>query len=129
MSALNVAAIWSPARSMSLSRSSCDAVAWPSSLTIASSAARWRVSSTSRAFSSATLRLAASVRQQPDVGLAEGVRAVEVLERDPAEHLAAADISGAKTIDFGGSPWIVSSAAASLPPRLDVVDDDGCVLR
>ena len=36
-------------------------IAWPTLLTIASSATRWRVSSISRAFSSATLRLAASV--------------------------------------------------------------------
>ena len=46
---------------MSASRSSWPASAWPTLLTMASSAARWRVSSMRRAFSSATLRLAARV--------------------------------------------------------------------
>ena len=60
---------------------------------IASSAARWSVSASSRcvssnrrAFSRATLRLAGERRQEPDVGLAEGVRSVEVLERDDADR-------------------------------------------
>ena len=68
-----------------------DEIAWPTSLTVSSSATRWRVSSISRAFSSATLRLAASVVRRRDVALAEGVLAIEVLERDHAARLVADD--------------------------------------
>ena len=68
MSAAKVPTIWSPTCPMSASRSRCDASAWPTPLTIASSAARWsasarsrRVSSNSRALWRATARFEASV--------------------------------------------------------------------
>ena len=56
---------------------------------MASSAARWRVCSTRRTFSRATLRLAASVVQEFEVGVAEGILVVQVLERDEATRLDA----------------------------------------
>ena len=52
------------------------------------------VSSNRRAFSSATLRLDASVDEQPHVGISEGVVPVEVLERDDAGRDLAADDEG-----------------------------------
>ena len=115
MSALNVAAIWSPASSISFSRSSWEAVACPRSLTIASSAARWRVSSTRRAFSSATLRLVARVFSNRTSAFAERVRPVQVLKGNPAEGLPAVT-SGANTSDFGRSPSTpIGDAGLSLP--------------
>ena len=100
MSASNTSRSWSPSRSISASSSSCSASACPTLFTIASSAARWRVSSNSRAFSSATLRLAGERRQEPDVGLAERVLAVEVLQRDHAGRRPPTT-SGTNTADFG----------------------------
>ena len=91
-------------RSLSPTRST---IAWKSSsaaipcwmlLITASSALRCSVSFSSRcvssnrrAFSSATPMLAATVREQADLGLAERVLALVVLERSAAQHAVAAD--------------------------------------
>ena len=56
--------IRSPTSSISAARSSCVASAWPTLFTVPSSATRWRVSWTRRAFSSATLTLPAELCQQ-----------------------------------------------------------------
>src|SRR3954453_13944840 len=61
MSTPNVSRTCSPTRSIKKSRSSCDESAWTLLITAAGPETRWRVSCTSRAFSSATLRLPATV--------------------------------------------------------------------
>ena len=91
MSASNVSRTRSPTSSIRASSSRCAARACPTLLTVASSATRRCDSSMSRAFSSATLRLPASVAEQPLVGVREGMLVVEVLERDDATSLAGGD--------------------------------------
>ena len=111
--------------------------AWPIVVMIAScrtlvvSRSR-RVSSNRRAFSSATLRLAASVVSSADVRVAERVLPVEVLERDDARRLAADERAGPRASDFGASPWMhrragpiaaLASAVVVDEQRLAGVDD------
>ena len=68
-----------------------------------------------RAFSRATLRLAARVVEEPLVGLAEGMLAVEVLERDDAARLAADDERDARTDRLGlARPDAAARAASAL---------------
>ena len=56
----------------------------------------------------------AESREQPDVGIGEGVLAIEVLERDDAPRLIADDERHAEA-DFGSSPWIACSVPALRP--------------
>ena len=103
MSARNVVSSCSPVRWIRRSRSSCAAAAWPTSLMMASSLARCRVSPTRRAFSSATLRLAASVvRSRSSEPLNAFVRSTFWSEMLP--RTSAPTIRGAKSMDFAGSP-------------------------
>ncbi len=78
----------------------------------ASSALRCRVSSNSRAFSSATLRLPGERRQEADVRLAERVLAVDVLQGDPAGRLTPDDEGDVRPRTSAVSP------VTSAPPEL-----------
>ena len=91
MSASNVSRTCSPTSSISASRSSCDESAWPTLLTVASSATRWRVSWTQASVVERDAEAAGQGGQEPLVVLAERVRAVDVLERDDPGRAAADD--------------------------------------
>ena len=79
---------------------------------IASSAARCRVSSKSRAFSSATLRLPARVVSSPtSLSLKACSRSRFCNEMTP--FACPPTTRGAKTDDFGASPWITTGCPAS----------------
>ena len=114
MSASNVTPIWSPTRSMSGPGPAAIRAAWPTSLTIASSVARCRVSLTSRALSSATLRLDGERREESNVRVAESVRAVDVLQRDVPAQVAAA-VSGTNSTDLDGSPTMTTCSGPVSP--------------
>ena len=104
MSAENASWSWSPSRSIRASSCNCSASACPTLFTIASSAARWRVSSNSRAFSSATLRLPARVVSSPtSLSLKACSRSRFCSEMTPVA--CPPTTSGTKTADFGASPW------------------------
>ena len=103
--------IRSPTRSYIACVSSFSARPRWTSLISASSALRCRVSSNSRAFSSATLRLPASVVSRRDIGVAERVLVVEVLQRDPARRLAAHDERARTRTDLAISPEPIARAA------------------
>ena len=115
MSARNVVSSCWPVRLISRSRSSCEAAAWPTSLTIASSLARWRVSPTRRAFSRATLRLAARVvSNRSSDSLKALVRSRFWREMPPRTSEPA--MSGAKRPDAGSrdsGTWPRSAIQAS----------------
>ena len=95
------------------------------SLTIASSAARWRVSSTRRAFSRATLRLAASVvSRRTSASLKASVRSRFWSEMTTAT-LVAARSAARRRADCGGFADDRGLAASPVCPAwLDVVDDE-----
>ena len=61
-------------------------------------------------------------RQQPDVGLAEGVLAVEVLERDDAVGPSPPTISGTKSTTSAARPGATTGLPSSACQRHDVVD-------
>ena len=98
------------------------------SLMSASSALRWRVSSNSRAFSSATLRLPASVvRSRTSASLNACSRSMFWSEISPVARSPTR--SGTKTEDLGASPAITRGWPTSADSSLDVVVDDDRLSR
>ena len=118
--ASKISAILSPTRSYIDCMSRFAARPCWTLLMIASSAARSSVSvsrrfvsSNSRAFSSATLRLDGERRQEAHVRVGERVLAIEVLERDDAADLVADD-QRREQDDFGVSPWMAAGWPSSI---------------
>ncbi len=89
MSASNVSRTRSPTSSISAPRSSCEASACPTLLTVASSATRWRVSCTRCAFWSAAPTLPASVTSNRWSESLNACSRIDVLQRDDARGTAA----------------------------------------
>ena len=61
--------------------------------------------------------------EQPDVRVAEGVLAVEVLERDDGRATSSPTIRGAHNTALAGSPWTTGRLPELGAPRRIVVDD------
>ena len=107
--------------------SSCDESAWPTLFTVASSPTRWRVSCTSRAFSSATVTLPASVvRSRWSSSPKACSRSMFCSEITPAVLPPAT--SGTKSTDFGRSPATIA-AAVSLGLGIEVLGDQQRLAR
>ena len=97
------------------SRSSWLDRAWPTSLTVASSASRWRVSSIRRTFSRATLRLAASVVNS---STSESLKACSrsMFWREITPRASSPTRSGTQSAESGCSPDVMVGSWPSSRP-------------